>query len=130
MAASAAFVLSGCNKKDEVMRNIVGEWLYTDEEAGQEIEVYLSFDVDDSFEVFQRIGAGAHRYRTGTYYVDGDYVTGVYADGTPWASDYIVFFAGDEMVMKSVQSEDYYAVYRKARIPAEVREHCYGPDLP
>lgn len=130
MILSAVLFLSACNKKDEVMRNIVGEWLYADEESGQEIEVYLSFDVDDTFEMYQRIGAGAHRLRTGTYHVDRNYVTGVYSDGTPWASDYILFFADDQMIMRSVQSEGYYAVYKKARIPAEVREHCYSPDLP
>lgn len=130
LTAAVVMTFTGCEEKDEVVRRIVGEWLYTDEESGQDIEIYISFDVDDTFELFQKIGEGAHRYRTGTYNVDMDYVTGMYSDGTPWASDYILFFADDEMVMKSAHSQGYYAVYRKVRIPAEVREYCYSPDLP
>ena len=122
MLAVAAFALASCKEKDEVQHRIVGEWYYTSEEAGQHIEVYVAFNIGYTFDLYQKIGEGAFRHISGTYEVDRNLVSGWYSDRTPWASDYKVSFVDGNMVMTSVQAENYTITYRKQRIPAEVKE--------
>lgn len=124
MMAVALLLFTGCREKDEVQHSIVGEWHFSDEESGQDIDIYVSFSIDFTFEMYQKIGEGAHRYYKGAYEVDRDYVTGTYSDGTPWASDYYVSFHEGDMIMKSAQDEGYSITYKREKIPAEVRDHC------
>lgn len=124
MMVAALAVLAGCHEKDQVQHMIVGEWHYSDEEAGNDIDIYVSFNLDFTFEMYQKIGEGAHRYYKGTYEVDKAYVTGAYSDGTPWASDYTVSFLDGNMIMTSTLDERYIITYKKEMIPAEVRDHC------
>lgn len=122
--AAALLVFTGCREKDEVQHRIVGEWLYSTEESGQAIEIYVAFNIDWTFDMYQKIGEGAHRYYKGNYEVERTLVSGSYSDGTPWASDYDVSFLNGDMIMKSVQNDGYSITYKKAKIPAEVRDHC------
>ncbi len=120
--AAAMFVLAGCKEKDEVQHNIVGEWYYSDEESGQEIEVFVAFNVGGTFDLYQKIGAGYPRHLTGTYEVNRTLVSGMYSDRTPWASAYNVSFADGNMIMTSTTVEGYSIKYLKKRIPDEVRD--------
>lgn len=122
LIAAALAVFTGCEDKDEAQRRIIGEWRCATEEAGNEIEVYVSFGIDRTFDLYQKIGDGAHRHLDGKFEVDRNYLTGVYSDGTPWASDYTLTFVDGDMIMKSVQQEDYYMTYKKMRIPDEVKK--------
>lgn len=121
--AAAMIALTSCKEKDEVQHRIVGEWMYTHEEAGQSIEIYVAFNVNYTFDLYQKVGDGAHRHLTGTYEVDRTIVSGMYSDRTPWASEYSVSFNGTDMVMKSLSAEEYTITYKKARIPDEVKNH-------
>lgn len=120
--AAMMIVLAGCKEKDEVKHKIVGEWYYTDEESGQDLEIYVAFNVDFTFELYQKIGEGAFRRLTGKYEVDRTLVTGYYSDNTPWASDYNVSFVDGNMVMTSTSADSYTITYNKQRIPDEVKE--------
>lgn len=120
--AASLTVMTGCEEKDEAQRKIIGEWRCTTEEAGHDIEVYVSFNIDRTFDLYQKIGEGAHRHLDGSYEVDRRHLSGVYSDGTPWASDYTLTFVDGDMIMRSLQQEDYYITYKKMRIPDEVRE--------
>ena len=124
MMMAALTLFTGCREKDEVQHMIIGEWHFSDEEVGHEIDVYVSFNIDYTFDMYQKIGEGAHRYYKGTFEVDRSLVTGAYSDGTPWASDYNVSFLDGNMVMTSVEDEGYSITYKKEKIPAEVRDHC------
>ena len=83
----------------------------------------MAFYVDYTFDLYQKVGEGAHRYYKGTYTVDKTIVSGVYSDGTPWASDYNVTFVNGNMIMTSTSSEGYAVTYIKERIPDEVKNH-------
>lgn len=117
------FMASACNEKDEVQHRIVGEWKYVDEESGNDLDIRVAFNLDSTFDLYQKIGEGAHRYFTGTYTVDRKHVTGMYSDGTPWASEYDVAFVNGNMTMTSTSSEGYTITYIKERIPNEVKNH-------
>lgn len=121
--AAALLFLAGCHEKDEVLHRIVGEWKYADEESGNDIDVRVAFYVDKTFDLYQKVGEGAHRYYKGTYNVDKTRVSGEYSDGTPWASEYEVTFVNGDMIMKSTSSEGYSITYKKERIPDEVKNH-------
>jgi hypothetical protein len=120
--AAAMFVLAGCKEKDEVQHNIVGEWYYSDQESGQDIEIFVAFNIDRTFDLYQKIGEGYPRHLTGTYEVDRTLVSGMYSDRTPWASDYNVSFVDGNMIMTSTTVEGYSVRYLKKRIPDEIRD--------
>ena len=120
--AAAMFVLAGCKEKDEVQHNIVGEWYYSDQESGQDIEIFVAFNIDRTFDLYQKIGEGYPRHLTGTYEVDRTLVSGMYSDRTPWASDYNVSFVDGNMIMTSTAVEGYSVRYLKKRIPDEIRD--------
>jgi hypothetical protein len=114
---------TACREKDEVQHRIVGEWHFAEEEAGQQIEIYLAFNSNFTFDLYQKIGEGVHRHMTGTYQVDRTIVSGMYSDRTPWACDYDVSFNDGNMTMKSTSVENYVITYTKQRIPDEVRNN-------
>ena len=120
--AAAMFVLAGCKEKDEVQHNIVGEWYYSDQESGQDIEIFVAFNIDRTFDLYQKIGEGYPRHLSGTYEVDRTLVSGMYSDRTPWASDYNVSFVNGNMIMTSTSVEGYSVQYLKKRIPDEIRD--------
>lgn len=120
--AAAMFVLAGCKEKDEVQHNIVGEWYFSDQESGQDIEIFVAFNIDRTFDLYQKIGEGYPRHLSGTYEVDRTLVSGMYSDRTPWASDYNVSFVDGNMIMTSTAVEGYSVRYLKKRIPDEIRD--------
>lgn len=120
--AAAMFVLAGCKEKDEVQHNIVGEWYFSDQESGQDIEIFVAFNIDRTFDLYQKIGEGYPRHLSGTYEVDRTLVSGMYSDRTPWASDYNVSFVDGNMIMTSTTVEGYSVRYLKKRIPDEIRD--------
>ena len=49
---------TACREKDEVQHRIVGEWHFAEEEAGQQIEIYIAFNSNFTFDLYQKIGEG------------------------------------------------------------------------
>ncbi len=102
---------------------IATEWHCTVSDI--DADIYLSLGSSSTFELYQKIGEGAHRLYKGTWELDEDtaMLTGKYNDGTPWGSSYTVSLSedGNSMTLSpSEEAED--QVYRKESIPSEVKE--------
>lgn len=125
LALAAAF--AGCKKDDGAPETgrIVGEWHYANGQTGAaQIDVYLAFDANSTFAVYQKIGEGAYRRYTGTYTLEGNALTGVYSNGDPWASGYTVNIEADgSLCLTSAADPNYVVKYSPSQIPAEVLNH-------
>ena len=102
---------------------IITEWhcVVSDIDA----EIYLSLGEFYDFELYQKIGEGAHRLYRGTWTLDEDtaMLTGKYNDGTAWGSGYTVTLSEDGNSMTLTPSKEAEAqVYRKESIPSDVKE--------
>ena len=102
---------------------IITEWhcVVSDIDA----EIYLSLVESYDFELYQKIGEGAHRLYRGTWTLDEDtaMLTGKYNDGTAWGSGYTVTLSEDGNSMTLTPSKEAEAqVYRKESIPSDVKE--------
>ena len=59
--AAILLTATGCEKTaDRLIDRIVGEWHYTAQESGITEDVWLSFSTDGTFEMYQKVGEGAH----------------------------------------------------------------------
>lgn len=122
--AAAALAFAACsNPEEEKMEIIAGEWHYTTTESGVQIDVYLGLYADYTFDLYQKIGDGPHYLYKGKYEFDGQVLTGVYTDYTPWAHDYQVTRSGSNLTLTSVNTPDYSVTYKKEAIPQEVKTH-------
>ena len=78
-------VTPGCKKNGSeatTATKLVGQWHCIAEElnVAEDIDVYVEFMADKSFNLYQKIGQGRHRHFTGTWSVSGDVLSGLYAD--------------------------------------------------
>lgn len=124
IALTVLSAVSACNEKVQPQNDMVGEWKCVAEISGEEQDIRVAFYADYTFELYQKIGDGLHRYYKGLYTLDNGNVTGTYSDGTSWASEYDVTFANGTMIMTSTSSEGYSISYIKERIPDEVKNNC------
>lgn len=104
-----AFV--SCNKGDtDKALAISGEWQLCGvdtkvaEIGGVIVDVYLKFAGDGSFELYQMVGQGRFRYRSGSYSLSGSELSGKYSDGTAWSASYEVSLDGDSLRLSSIGS--------------------------
>ncbi|MBR6721077.1 MAG: lipocalin family protein, partial [Alistipes sp.] len=66
----------GKDSVSELQKNIVGEWQLTDwNGAAQPFDVYVDFNEDGSFEMYQRVYELNYVLYTGTYSISGDILT-------------------------------------------------------
>lgn len=120
----ALFAVAACSDPEaEKLEKIVGEWHYSGTESGVVIDVYVGFSQDYTFELYQKIGDGAHHLYKGKYKFDGEILSGTYSDYTPWAHEYKVTRSGSSLTLASVASPDYSVTYKKESIPEAVRTH-------
>ena len=98
-ATFVALGLASCTKTDKNLERLSGEWHWQGIEADVELDVYVVFQTDNTFELFQKIGEGAFRHYSGTFTFDGKTLTGVYSDKTPWRYSYEVLLDGDNLTM-------------------------------
>ncbi len=128
----------GCNRKVETPLTVEGEWELTNIETravkigSDEVEVYLSFEADRTFEIFQIIGSGRYRRYTGTWTLGGTTLSGKYSDGSSWGSIYAVELADNTLTLTSTASSASTAdkkteveVYTRTAIPSAVRKDAY-----
>ena len=126
----AALLFVGCGKEKDTPKvnnatKIVGEWHCAPE--GYDVDVYVAFDADGSFEEYQRLGEGRYRHYAGTWSVDKSVLSGVYADGTEWGSTYTLSFEGETMTLTANNESAEAIVYTKTTIPAEVKDEAIDP---
>ena len=121
-------VTPGCKKNGSeatTATKLVGQWHCIAEELNvtEDIDVYVEFMADKSFNLYQKIGQGRHRHFTGTWSVSGDVLSGVYADGSEWGSSYAVEFSGmDAMKLTAKNGSEEVMTYTRETIPAEILE--------
>ena len=129
-ALFAALSITGCDKeKDEPIvdntSNIVGEWHCVVE--AYDAEVYVTFYAEGTFDEYQRLGEGRYRHYAGTWSVEKDILSGIYADGTEWGSQYQVSFADGTMTLTAINDSQEATTYTKEAIPAKVRDSAIEP---
>lgn len=124
LSVAALFIAAACTDPEAArLGKIVGEWHCTRTESGVQIDVYVAFSQDYTFELFQKIGDGPHYLYTGKYGFDGEVLSGTYDDYTPWGNDYKVSRSGNTLVLTSVSDPEYSMTYAAETIPEAVRTH-------
>lgn len=111
-------VCASCNTTEQTASLIEGEWHHNTELC----DIYVSFASTGNFELFQKLGEGRHYLYCGTWSLEGDTLSGVYNDGTPWGSSYTVSFDGDNtMTLTATNGSSESNTYTRKAIPEEVR---------
>ena len=128
LCAALAFV--GCGKENDAPKvdnatKVVGEWHCAPE--GYDVDVYVEFAATGEFDEYQRLGEGRYRHYEGTWSVEKDVLSGVYADGTEWGSSYTLSFDGDTMTLTANNESAETIIYTKTAIPAEVKDEAIEP---
>jgi hypothetical protein len=123
------FALLGCSKEKAESINltslVVGEWHCAPE--GYDVDVYVAFDTEGSFNHYQRIGEGRYRHYVGTWFVEKDILNGTYSDGESWGSSYQVSFDGENMILTATNSSEEAIIYTKTTIPDDVKNSAIAP---
>ena len=132
LAVAASVCAVSCKKQPKAPATpaIVGEWQLSGieskavEYAGKEIDVYLSFASDGSFELYQNLAGGRFIRYTGSWELDGSSLSGTYSNKKAWGSTYTVNVSGDSMTLTSDVSGEV-DTYTRKEIPSEVKEGSY-----
>ena len=121
---TAIVVLASCGKngdeKQTLEQKVCAEWHSTQLPISGDI--YIDFNGDKTFELYQQIGEGAYRLYRGTWNLEGDLLTGKYNDGEDWACANTVAVDGKTMTLTSSNEGAEISTYEKAGIPASVKE--------
>lgn len=130
VALLAAFTFVGCKKNNDEpavdnSSKLVGEWHCAPEEY--DVDVYVAFSAEGTFDEYQRIGEGRYRHYAGTWTLNKETLSGVYSDGESWGSDYTVSFADDTMILTSNNESQEAMTYFKETIPADVKSSAIEP---
>lgn len=122
-------LIAGCGKEEKRESfDITGEWRLSAVETkasigGETVDVYLAFNADKSFMMYQMIGTGRYRKYSGSWALSGNMLTGKYSDGNSWGTTYEVSIDGDALTL-TVMNDSGSAVetdtYRRTQIPADV----------
>ena len=122
---TALMILVSCGKEKTGLtleQKLYGDWHSTS--LPIDGEIYISFSEDNTFELYQQIGEGAHRLYRGTWALEENLLTGKYNDGEDWAAAYNLAIADNVLTMTSNNDAAEVSVYEKAEIPADVKETC------
>ena len=128
----AALLIAGCGNKEEkksLEEQLIGDWHSTSLSISDAYayagEVYIGFNADKTFALYQKIGEGAFRLYRGTWNLDGNTLAGKYNDGENWATQYRISIDGKTLTMKYTHNDsEVTAVYTSAVIPTEVKLGC------
>ena len=125
------FVTAGCpDKPEEEVINVVGEWHLSQITTkatigGQTVDIYVAFNEDKSFELYQMLGTGRYRMFTGTWSLLEKVLSGSYTGGAQWASDYNVVMNEDKttMTLTTLDGSET-STYQKQAIPADIKDNA------
>ena len=124
VCAAALFAFAACGDPEaERLEQVAGEWHYTTEESGVEIDIYLALYNDYTFDLYQKVGDGPHYLYKGKFSYDGTVLSGSYSDYTPWAHDYKVTRSKGTLTLTSVATPEYSLTMKSEAIPESVRTH-------
>ena len=124
---SAVLLLASCGGKNEddtknPAEMVLREWQSTTLSVSGDI--YLDFNEDKTFEMYQKIGQGAYRLYRGKWNIEGNILTGKYNDGENWAASYDVAIEGKHLTLTSKNDAAEVSKYTSCTIPEEVRTGC------
>ena len=131
--AIVALAMTACNKEkggktpNKATVSIVGEWRSTTFEGAEApFDIYVDFNEDGSYEMYQRIYTLNYERYDGTYAVSGNIVSGSYSDGQGWKCGYKAELSadGNTLAMRSQENVSVTTVYTKTTIPTEVKDEA------
>ena len=134
MAACLLFALAACKKDPEPTPpvDITGEWQLASiatkaaSLGGQSVDVYVSFTSDGKFELYQQLGQGWYTYYSGSWKLSEGILSGSYADGKAWGSQYNATVEGDKMTLVTAGGGET-DTYTRTTIPESVKNHTHRP---
>ena len=134
IVAVLAFLMAGCGGSDKKKEAepLYDGWMLTSWNGGTELsgKVFLQLDGDMTFALYQCIDAPGYRKQTGTYVRNGQVLSGVYSDGTPWASSYAIEKqTAIELQLRS-ETDDVVSLYTAVEIPAYAKDGIVGRSVP
>lgn len=136
LAMMFILALTSCEKTPDVdgpapipgdLGAIVDEWaLSTWSNAEVAFNVYIDFNDDGTFSMYQQIYSLDYVLFEGTYSLSGDVLTGKYSDGQAWACGYKVDIAGQSdgskvMTFWSQDGNNISSVYSNTTIPEDIK---------
>ena len=123
LAMMLLVALTGCGEKEGGKGvKVAGEWqLVQWNDATPEFKVYIDFNADGTFEMYQQVWSFDYELYTGKYVVTGDVMTGTYADGSNWACGYKVSVVDGQLTMYSQEDQSVTSLYEKCTIPEEIK---------
>ena len=122
---STLLILAGCGEKNgsdapkSTAELLCGEWHCT--VLAVSGDIYLDFNDDKTFEMYQKIGDGSYRLYRGKWSVENDILTGKYNDGENWAASYDVAIEGKNLTLTSKNDAAEVTKYSSCTIPEEVK---------
>ena len=125
---AAIMLLASCNGKNPdggkltLEQLLYGEWHSTSLSITGDI--YLDFNEDKTFELYQQIGQGSYRLYRGTWGLQENLLTGKYNDGESWATAYEITVSDKNLTMVSKNDAAEQSLYSKKDIPSEVKDNC------
>ena len=125
---AAIMLLASCNGKNPdsgkltLEQQLYGEWHSTKLSIAGDI--YLDFNEDKTFELYQQIGQGSYRLYRGTWGLQENLLTGKYNDGESWATAYEITVSDKSLTMVSKNDAAEQSLYSKKDIPSEVKDNC------
>lgn len=127
--AVLAMIVAACGGKNDEKKglDISGQWELIDIEtkAAQigeaEIEVYIEFNKDNTFNLWQMIGAGRFEKMTGTWTLNQNVLSGKYSDKKDWGTTYDVAVESGNLVMTEMKTGKETCIYRKCTIPSDIK---------
>lgn len=124
VAALALF--SSCKEEEDLPLNIIGTWNITGIQTkaanlgGQTVDVYITFDEGNTFDLYQMVGQGRYSHYAGTWSLVETTLTGKYSDGTSWGSSYEISQNDERTTLTmSAAGEDY--TYKKSSLPSDLQ---------
>ena len=128
--AVLVMMVSACGDKGGDSKkglDISGQWELIDIEtkAAQigeaEIEVYIEFNKDNTFNLWQMIGAGRFENMTGEWTLNQNVLSGKYSDKKDWGTTYDVAVESGNLVMTEMKTGKETCIYRKCTIPSDIQ---------
>lgn len=128
-AFAAALALTGCEKTPggedggQVLP-VTGQWHLASWSSitSDMADVYISFEEDGTFDLYQRVYTPYYEHFDGTYQQDGDQLSGTYSDGVAWNTTYTVSVTPDrsQLTLTGADDPEDVAVYAAGTIPEDI----------
>lgn len=111
-------------------KDLVGEWdIVSWCDAEPVFNVYIDFNEDGTFEMYQQVYSLTYELYTGSYTVADGVVNGSYSDGEAWKCGYKATFGSDangakQLTLVSQDEANITSVYASTTIPEEVKNEA------